>query len=563
MMNKNQSVIRQYFLSPTIKRALWQVMSLSFVINLLLLTSPLYMLQMYDRVLTSRSEETLISLSAIALFLLMSFGFLEVLRAKIMVLVSTEVDDYFNNLIFKGLFREVLQQGDGIGSQPIRDLESMRAMIASHSLLAIFDLPWTPFFIALIFCMHPLLGVVALCGGIATIVLTIISERTARPLLTTASAHQMAASRFVDSCLKNADVIHALGMLEHIRERWLASYLKSVEAGAETAHTISGFSGTTKAFRMILQSAMLGFGGWLALSGDVSAGVMVAASIIVGRVLAPLEQVVAASKGFLATWAAVKRLDVLLNKQMNVQQPMSLPRPIGKLTVDDVTIILPHSKKPLLQNISFSLNAGEVLVIVGPSASGKSTLARALLGLIRPVKGTIRLDGAELAQWNMADLGAFIGFLPQDVELLAGTVKENIARFSEVDANAVVAAANQANCHQMILNLSEGYETRIGERNNQLSGGQSQRVALARCLYGKPVLSILDEPDANLDIEGMAALEQSIVQMKNNGSTVILITHNVRLLRHADKAMLLANGNIAFLGHPNELMDRLNPRKKA
>ncbi len=553
-------LLRERLLTPEVRRTLWYVMGLSMVINILLLTSPLYMLQMYDRVLTSRSEETLFAISAIALVLLAGFGALEVMRSQALVGIGISIDERINDQVFTSLFRETVMRGEGLSSQPVRDLEMVRNLVSGHSLTALFDLPWAPFFILLIFTMHPILGSVALAGAMVSILLAVFSERFSRPLVEETSKRQIMASRFVDACLRNVDAIQANGFLHAIRTRWLDSYGKSVELGAAGADRVAAFSGTTKAFRIVMQSVMLGCGAWLALQDQVSPGVMVAASIIFGRAIAPLDQSIAASKGFLSGLLAMKRLDALLSRHATRSEPMALPRPKGAVKVEDLTLVPAGSRKPVLQGINFSLEAGEILAVVGPSASGKSSLARALVGLWPPASGKVRIDSADLAQWEPDALGQYLGYLPQDVELLVGSVKENIARFREVEADAVLKAADQAGCHELVLNLPDGYDTRIGDGGHRLSGGQSQRVALARAYFGDPALVVLDEPDSNLDVDGVAALDAALARMKERGTTAVLITHNIRLLRHADKALLLANGGMAYFGPPRELIEKLSRR---
>ena len=562
-MKQNKGLLRRWLFTPEIKRILGYMVILGFVINLLLLVSPLYMLQMYDRVLTSRSEETLLALSVIVLFLLAGFGFLEVIRSHLMVGVSVEVDRRFNHEVFTSLFSEALQRGGTIGAQPLRDLETLRGMISGRGIIALFDLPWAPFFIGLIFIMHPLLGGVALFGAVVTLILALVSERSSRVILSAATEQQMKASHFVDACLTNVDAISSMGMLQNIRARWLSAYTKSVEAGSATAELVSSYSGSTKAFRMVLQSAMLGTGGWLALQDQVSPGVMVAASIIFGKALAPLEQSIAASKGLMAARSALKRLEILLVRHERTDEPMQLPSPTGAIQVKELALVVAGRNEPMLQGVSVDLQAGEVLAIVGASASGKSSLARALLGLWQPARGSIRMDGAELSQWDHALLGKHLGYLPQDVELLPGTVQENIARFGKADSARVVEAATKAGCHQMVLSLSEGYDTPVGANGSNLSGGQRQRVALARCFYDEPVFVVLDEPDSNLDVEGIAALDRAIAELKNSKTTLVLITHNTRLLRHADKAMMLVSGKMAYLGTPQDLMKKLAEQTSA
>jgi PrtD family type I secretion system ABC transporter len=553
--------LRARLLTPDIRRTFIYVMGLSLVINILLLTSPLYMLQMYDRVLTSRSEETLFGISAIALFLLVGFGVLEVMRSRALVGIGLAMDDRINEGVFSSLFRDAVSRGQGLTAQPVRDLEMVRGLVSGHSLTALFDLPWAPFFILLIYVMHPVLGALALAGAVVSIILAVISERLSRQLVGETSKHQMAASRYVDACLRNVDAIHANGMLRNVRARWLDSYSKSVELGAAGADQVSGFSGSTKAFRIIMQSVMLGCGAWLVLKdASVSPGIMVAASIIFGRAIAPLDQSIAASKGFISGLMALKRLDALLARNTGKGEPMALPKPKGTLKVEDLTLVPAGSRKPVLHGVNFTLEAGEILAVVGASASGKSSLARALVGLWAPASGKVRLDGADLAQWEPDALGQYFGYLPQDVELLVGSVKENIGRFGEAPADAVLKAAEQAGCHDLILNLPEGYDTPIGDGGIRLSGGQAQRVALARCYFGDPALVVLDEPDSNMDIDGVAQLDAALARMKTRGTTAVLVTHNMRLLRHADKALLLVNGGMAYFGPPRELMEKLSKR---
>ena len=553
--------LSERLLTPEIRRTLFYVMGLSLVINILLLTSPLYMLQMYDRVLTSRSEETLYAISAIALFLLIGFGALEVMRSRALVGIGLAIDERINAGVFTSLFRDAVSRGQGLTAQPVRDLEMVRGLVYGHSLTALFDLPWAPFFIVLIYVMHPVLGALALAGAVVSIILAVISERLSRPLVGDTTKHQMAASRFVDACLRNVDAIQANGMLRNMRTRWLDSYSKSVELGAAGADQVAGFSGSTKAFRIIMQSVMLGCGAWLVLKdASVSPGIMVAASIIFGRAIAPLDQSIAASKGFISGLMALKRLDALLARNASKGEPMALPKPKGTLKVEDLTLVPAGSRKAVLHGINFTLEVGEVLAVVGASASGKSSLARALVGLWQPASGKVRLDGADLAQWEPDALGKYMGYLPQDVELLVGTVKENIGRFGEASAEAVLKAAEQAGCHDLILNLPEGYDTQIGEGGIRLSGGQAQRIALARCYFDDPALVVLDEPDSNMDVEGVAQLDAALVRMKARGTTAVVITHNMRLLRHADKALLLANGGMAYFGPPRELMEKLSKR---
>lgn len=557
-------LVRERLLTPPVRRALWQVLGLSLVINILLLTSPLYMLQMYDRVLTSRSLETLYAISAIALFLLAAYGALEVMRSRALVGIGLAVDDQINASVFDALFRSGSARSGAATAQPVRDLEAVRGLMSGPTLAALFDLPWVPFYLALIFIMHPLLGAVALGGASVSVFLTFLSERTARRTVAEAGQHQMAAARFVDASLRNVDAVLANGMVGSLRQRWLKSYAQSVDIGAQSSDQLSAYSGSTKALRITMQSVMLGVGAWLALGDQVSPGVMIAGSIIFGRAVAPLDQAIAASKGMISAWLAVKRLDTLLTKHAQTKAPMPLPKPQGALKVEGLALVPPGTRKPVLQGLKFELAAGEMMAVVGPSASGKSTLAKALVGLWVPAGGKVMLDGADLAQWEPDVLGRYLGYLPQDVELIAGTVKDNIARFAEnADPAKVLKAAEEAGCHQLILDLPEGYDTRIGDGGVNLSGGQSQRIALARCYFDAPSMVVLDEPDASLDAEGIARLDEALADMKKRGTTAVIVTHNLRLMRHADKALMLGNGGMTYFGSPQELMQKLSRKAPA
>ncbi|AGX86788.1 type I secretion system permease/ATPase [Candidatus Symbiobacter mobilis] len=554
-------LVRERLWTAELRRAFWHALGLSLLINVLLLTSPLYMLQMYDRVLTSRSEETLFAISAIALFLLASYGVLEGMRARTLVGVGLAVDDLVNDSVFTSLFRDAVLRQGGATAQPIRDLELVRAQLSGPALMAIFDLPWVPLFLVLLYVLHPVLGTVALLGTVVSVLLAFVAERVSRPLIEETGKQQIAASRFLEGCLRNVDAIWAHGMMDRVRQRWLDTYRQSVDLSASGADRVSAFSATTKAFRIAMQSAMLGVGAWLVLrDAGVSPGVMIAGSIIFGRAIAPLDQTLAASRGFLAGWLALRRIDALLGRLDVVSDPMPLPKPSGVVSVEELSLVPFGARKPVVHGVRFALEAGEVLAIVGPSASGKTSLARALVGLWPPAAGKVRLDGAELSQWSPQALGSYIGYLPQDVELLAGTVQENIARFTQADAESVLQAAQVAGCHDLVLQLAQGYDTRLGEGGTKLSAGQSQRVALARCFFGDPALVVLDEPDSNLDTDGVAALDAAIVALKSRKTTAVLITHNLRLLRHADKALLMSQGKMAYFGPPQPLLQKLAPQ---
>lgn len=556
MNNKKFSIMKTIWAVPRIKSELILVVILSVLTNLLLLTSPLYMLQIYDRVLTSRSIETLIMLSVLALFLLTCYGVLNYLRSRLMMSVSLQIDDIFNVRIFNAVF-STNSANNKSDAQFIRDLETVRAMLTGKPMLAIIDLPWAPLFLLVIFYMHISLGLVALAGMIISVLITVASEYATKERVRATHSNQTRSFRFLDDCIRNTDVIKSMGMLGSIRDKWIKSYSDTADSWEVSTKRVYAFADSTKTFRIILQSAMLGFGGYLVLSNEATAGVMVAASIILGKALGPIEQTIAVSRELISAVMSYKRIEMLLGIREKDETHIHLPSPSGDLTVNDLSIAVAVSKKYILHKISFKLNHGEMLVVLGPSGSGKTTLAKSIVGLLTPGSGEVRLDGAELRQWDSDQLGAHIGYMPQDVQLLDGTIADNISRFNAGNDEAIVQAAKTADCHQLILNFAEGYGTVIGGNGIQLSGGESQRIALARCFYNKPVLIVLDEPDSNLDVAGIQALHTSIANMKKEKTTFVVISHNQNILKIADKVLFIAEGRMVFFGTPKQFMEKM------
>lgn len=538
-------------------RAFFFVAIFSFFINLLMLTSPIYMLQVYDRVLTARSEATLVYLSLIIGSMMLVMALLEMVRSRVLVRVSGKMEQVLGGKVFDAIFALNLRSPAANRSQSLRDLDTVRQFITSQGPFALFDAPWAPIFIGIVFMMHPLLGLVAIIGALILFALAFATEVATKKPLGEANMHAIKAASFAEASLKNSEVLAAMGMLPGIRRRWRASQDKALLLQAKASDSAGGISALTKFIRLLLQSSMLGFGAYLALEGEITPGVMIAASIIMGRGLAPVEQAIGSWKSFVAARGAYARLDELLRTFTPPANTMELPAPTGVVTVDRVVAMPPGGTNPTIKGVSFGLGVGEALAIIGPSAAGKSTLARLLVGVWAPHSGSVRLDGADVYSWNHEQLGPHIGYLPQDVEIFDGTIKENIARFGEIDPAKVVEAAQLAGVHDMILRLPSGYDTLIGPGGIALSGGQRQRLGLARAVYGDPAFVVLDEPNSNLDSDGETALVGGLQRLKQKNTTVILISHRPSILNHVDKVLLLRDGMVEMFGPKQEVMARL------
>ncbi len=527
------------------------VVVFSFFLNLLVFVGPLYMLQVYDRVLASRSSLTLIVITGLAVALLAVYGALEVLRSRLLVRTGVIFDEVLSGPVLQTAFRGYVRRPGAAYSQAPRDVDAMREFVTGAGILAFCDAPWVPVFIAVCFMMHFWVGVVALVGALIIFVLAVANEIATRKPLREASGVSVAANQYVSSSLRNAETVQAMGMADAILRRYSDLHLKTLALQARASDRAGLIIGTFKAVRQVLQVAILGVGAYLVIVGQMSAGLMIAASIIMGRALAPVEGAVGQWKQFVAARAAYARTKQLLSSMPVLADNMSLPPPKGDISVERLVSAPPGSTIPTLKGVSFNVRAGEVIAVIGASGAGKSSLARALVGVWQPSTGTVRLDGAELSHWIPEELGPYIGYLPQEVELFAGTIAENVARFGDVEATKVVEAAKIAGAHEMILKLPDGYSTRVGEGGRSLSGGQRQRVALARALYGDPRLIVLDEPNSSLDQEGEKALSEAILQAKAAGRTVIVISHRMSLLSIVDRVLVLVDGAVAAYDRPD------------
>ncbi|MEM7206215.1 MAG: type I secretion system permease/ATPase [Pseudomonadota bacterium] len=521
----------------------------SLVVNLLMLTAPMYMLQIYDRVLSSRSEETLLALTVLAVGLLVCMGVLEVLRSRMLVRIGAHLDQRLNRPAFEALLKGRLSGAGTTPTQSLTDLDSLRQFLSGQGPLALFDAPWIPLYLALLYAMHPLLFAVSLGGALVLFTAALLNEILTRKPVLAAGQQNALARRYASSSLRNADVIDAMGMGKRLQDRWHQQHETGLATHVTAAERGGSISAVAKTLRMSLQIAILGVGAGLAIEQIITPGVMIAASIIMARALAPVDQSIAHWRSFVNARAAYQRLGELLAPLPIAQEHTQLPAPVGRLNVDGVFAGPPGSQLTVLQQVSLTLEPGEALGVIGPTASGKSTLARLLVGVWSPRIGSVRLDGAEIADWPSDERGKYIGYMPQDVELFAGSVAQNIARFEpDADSTDIVNAALQAGVHELILQLPDAYETDIGEGGAILSGGQRQRIGLARALYQQPALVVLDEPNANLDAEGDAALGQAIESLKAAGSTVVVMAHRPGAIAAVDKLLVLKQGRVELFG---------------
>ena len=530
------------------KRAFFNIGLFSAVINLLMLAPALYMLQVYDRVLASGNQMTLLMLTLMILGLFGLMGALEWVRSQVVIRLGTQMDMRLNQRVYDAAFEAQLRTGSPAAGQALNDLTSLRQFATGNALFAFFDAPWFPVYLLVIFMFSPWLGLLALGGAVVLMLLAWANQRVSQGPLKVASELSVEATQQASAHLRNAEAIEAMGMLDTLRGQWLAqhtAFLVQQNLASEKTATVSAWS---KGVRLALQSLVLGLGALLAMQGQITSGMMIAGSILMGRVLSPIDQLIGVWKQWSSARLAYQRLEVLLHAHPPRPVRMVLPAPRGELAVEQLSASAPGTRRATLTNLSFSLPAGHVLGVIGPSGCGKSTLARLLVGVWQPLAGKVRLDGAELSQWDKHQLGPHLGYLPQDIQLFTGTLAQNIARFAEIDADKVLAAAQLAGVHQMILQLPEGYDTCLGEGGTGLSGGQKQRIGLARALYGMPAVIVLDEPNANLDEAGEQALLQAISQLKQLKRTLILITHKPNVLSLTDQLLILREGQLQAFG---------------
>ncbi|WP_373355617.1 type I secretion system permease/ATPase [Pseudoroseicyclus sp. CXY001] len=534
----------------------WAVGLFSFFVNLLMLTGPLYMLNVYDRVLGSRSLETLLALTSIVAFLFLMMGLLDGVRGRLMGRIAARFQARLDRRVFSAALGGTTQhRSEAAAAAALRDLESVQRLIGSPALSALFDLPFSPLFFLGIFLFHPWLGILSLIGAAVLVVLAVANQASARGPLATANATTAKAEAEGAQIRQDSEVVQSLGMRAAAFDRWKVARDASLKAAIEARDRTGGFTAATRAFRLFIQSAMLGLGAYLVLQQEITAGAMIAGSILMGRALAPVEQIVSQAALFERAREGWRRLSALLGEVPEMAPRTALPRPKARLEVEQLTVIPPGESLAALRMVSFRLEPGQALGVVGTSGAGKSTLARALTGLWRPAAGRVRLDGAALDQYDPDMLGSYIGYLPQRLSLFDGTIAENIARLAAVpDPEKVVRAAERAGAHEMIKALPEGYDTRVSQAGGRLSGGQMQRIGLARALYGDPVLLVLDEPNSNLDNEGSIALNKAIRQLKAEGATILIMAHRPAAIQECDMLLMIEGGVRRAFGPKDEVL---------
>jgi ATP-binding cassette, subfamily C, type I secretion system permease/ATPase len=560
MSNKNRSVpVAMIAAREATRRILMQAGFFSLFVNILMLTGPLYMLQIYDRVLSSSSVETLVVLTILTFSLFAAMGALDFARGALLSRAGVEFEEKLKGVTFDYAM-DAAHAGAPLLERPLRDLRQIRQFIASPALTAFFDAPMTPVFLLMVYLMHWMLGVVATAGLLILLALALINERWSRKANESTQQFSVEADTMAAAALRNASAADAMGMRAGLKGRWLQKSGAASDYAVFAGDKIGGVTAIAKATRLFLQSAILGTGAYLAIFQEVTPGVMIAASIITGRALAPIEMVTTQWRNFAMSWLAYKRLNQFVEAGTEHVERTALPAPVGELELVRLYVQPALAKKPIVKNVSFQLAPGEALGVIGPSAAGKSTLVRALVGVERVVSGEIRLDGANLAHWDPDALGPYVGYLPQEVELFAGTAAQNIARFKEDAApEKIIAAARAAGAHQMILSLLDGYDTDIGDHGRRLSAGQKQRLGLARALYGDPVFVVLDEPNANLDAEGDAALAKAVHGLKARGATTIIVAHRPSTIAFVDKLLMLSDGETRAFGPRDEVLKKIAP----
>jgi PrtD family type I secretion system ABC transporter len=534
----------------------------SLCINMLMLAAPLYMMQLYDRVLSSRNIDTLVLLTIMAAGAILTMSLLDMIRGQAMVRLGGWIDRKVSPDLLTASIAQTLRRGETPSVQGLRDLGTFRTFLTGPAMFPIMDAPWTPIFLAVIFMLHPVLGWVATGGAMVLSALAVANELSTRKLLQMSGGASIMALQQAEAAARNADVIEAMGMMPALVRRWHERNSQHVTLQAMASHRSGAIGATSKFVRLLLQIGILGAGAYLAIQTEISPGAMIAASIIMGRALSPVEQAIGSWRSGIAARNAYGRIKTQLEEEPPRGERMRLPEPKGALNVEAVSYVHPSADEPVLRNISFALEPGESLGLIGPTAAGKTTLARLLVGNILPRAGHIRIDGADVAVWESEDRGKHVGYLPQDVELFAGTVRENIARMGECSPEAVVAAARMAGVHELILGLPKGYDTEIGEGGAALSGGQRQRIGLARALFGSPRFVVLDEPNASLDHEGEAALLQALRDLKDRNVTVVVIAHRPTILQHVDKILVLRDGQVQHFGAPADVVPKVTGQQR-
>jgi ATP-binding cassette, subfamily C, bacterial EexD len=537
------------------KSAFISAAGFSMVINILQLVPTIYMIQLYDRVVTTGNLSTLTMLTLIVLVLFITMGLLEWVRSQILVRVSIRLETLLNERLFNIAYKQSLYSSGVRGSsQPLDDLTGLRQFLTGPGLFAFFDAPWIPLYIGVLFVFHFWYGWAAIATAVLLVLVAILNEKLTKSKLEEANNLAIANRNLVNKNLRNAEVIESMGMLHKLQQRWLNSTLQILVLQAKASFHGGLMSALSKTLRLSSQSLILALGAYLTVEHEVSGGIMIAGSTLLSRAMAPIDTMIGSWKGFITARGQYRRLNEALLKTQLDSVPMTLPKPVGVFTLEAATVVPPGAKNPALKNITLTIDKGDILGVLGPSGAGKSSFARALLGIWPAMHGKIRLDGADILGWNRQELGPYIGYLPQDIELFEGTISENISRFGDLDPDRVVNAAKMADVHELILRLPNGYDTFIGGDGGTLSGGQRQRIGLARALYGEPVVVVLDEPNSNLDEQGELALSNAIQRLRLKRVTVVVITHRSNVLANMNKLLILNEGIAVMYGPKDQVM---------
>jgi ATP-binding cassette subfamily C exporter for protease/lipase len=527
----------------------------SFAANLLLLVSSIYMLQVFDRVLSSGSLDTLFWLTLVVVAATAVYGVLELARRRMLSLAGAWLDSQLAGPVIR---RGVDARLAGVASEAaLADVQELQSFLSGDAILAFLDAPWMPVFIAVIWLMHPVLGCLALAGAIVLFIVAVLNDLLTRPLLQRSREALRYNQNSAERYLNNAETVRSLGMLGPLLERWQQARRSHRDDTERASAVTNGLVYLTKSTRLSLQILIIGAGAWLVLQGELTAGGMIAASVILSRALSPVERALGAWRSYVSARSAHGNLRRLFQSMAQNHAPLTLPRPVGQLILENLHFQPPHVSAPTIKRVDLFLEAGQTCGIIGPSGSGKSTLCRLIVGAWRPSAGHVRLDGADVASWDCDQLGLHIGYLPQIVELFPGTIGQNIARMRQVEDAAVIEAALLADVHEMILRLPAGYDTDVGAHGHRLSGGQKQRIGLARALFGEPALIVLDEPNASLDHAGEQALHNSLLKLKERGRTILIVAHRPNVLRTADKVLVLKEGCIAAFGERDQVLRAL------
>ncbi|MBZ9702499.1 MULTISPECIES: type I secretion system permease/ATPase [unclassified Mesorhizobium] len=541
------------------RRAVVGIALMSGIVNVLTLTSSFFMLQVYDRVVPGRSVPTLVGLIILAGTLFVFQGILELIRSRVLVRIGLALDDRLSAQVYSALMRlPLLSKPTGDGLQSLRDLDQVRSFLSGAGPTALFDVPWMPIYIGIGFLFHFWIGMAVLGGAIVLFSLTLLTEIRTKEPIKKVGIHAAARSTLAEATRRNAEVLQAMGFGSRVAQRWAVINADYLNTNAQASDVVGTLGTISKFLRMMLQSSMLAIGAYLVIHQEATGGIMIASSIMMSRALAPIDLAIAYWKSFVSARQSWARLTKLLALVLETTTSVTLPAPRSILSVERITVTPPGERILVVQDAGFVLRSGAGLGIIGPSASGKSSLIRAIAGIWIPIRGTVRLDGATLDQWTPEEIGKHVGYLPQDVQLFDGTIAENIARFDpHASSEKILGAAKTAGVHDLVVRMTEGYDTRIGEAGSALSAGQRQRIALARALYDDPFLVILDEPNSNLDADGETALTEAIQSVRNRGGIAIVVAHRPSALASLDQVLVMANGQIQTFGPKNEVMNKV------